>query len=148
MKHALTYPLIKEILGTKACLIRTTEGRDIFVENSDDLLWRNDNMIGGKTGYTGNARHCFVGAINTEKGAFFTAVLGARSRSSLWRSTLMLAELGMHPELAYLLEKPRRARRASPAPAPGPFIKIEDPTAPASAYPTLFERMKKYWMRE
>ncbi len=113
MKHALSYPLIREILGTKAYLIRTTEGRDIFLENSDQLLWQKDNVIGGKTGYTGNARHCFVCAINTDKGPFFTAVLGARSRSSLWRSTLMLAELGTNPELAYVMEKPRGIRRVS-----------------------------------
>ncbi len=111
LKHALSYPLIREILGTKECLIRTTEGRELFLENSDDLLWQKDNVIGGKTGYTGNARHCFVGAINTEKGPLFTAVLGARSRSSLWRSTLMLAELGMNPDLAIVMEKPRRTRR-------------------------------------
>jgi D-alanyl-D-alanine carboxypeptidase (penicillin-binding protein 5/6) len=98
LKAALTYPLIREILGTKAYLIRTTEGRDIILENSNDLLWQKDNMIGGKTGYTGNARHCFVCAINTGKGPLFTAVLGARSRSSLWRSTLLLEEIGMQQE--------------------------------------------------
>jgi D-alanyl-D-alanine carboxypeptidase (penicillin-binding protein 5/6) len=97
MKAALSYPLIREILGTKAYLIRTSEGRDIFLENSNDLLWQKDNMIGGKTGYTGNARHCFVCAINTGKGPLFTAVLGARSRSSLWRSTLILTEMGTNP---------------------------------------------------
>ncbi|MGE5173762.1 MAG: D-alanyl-D-alanine carboxypeptidase family protein, partial [Betaproteobacteria bacterium] len=34
LKHALSYPLIKEILGTKEYLIRTAEGRDIFLDNS------------------------------------------------------------------------------------------------------------------
>jgi len=51
-------------------------------------------MVGGKTGFTLNARHCFVGAMDTEKGLIFTAVLGARSRSRLWQSTLMLADFG------------------------------------------------------
>ncbi len=106
LKAALSYPLIREILGKRTYLIRTTEGRYLFVENTDDLLWQNDNIIGGKTGYTGNARHCFVCAINTERGPFFMAVLGARSRSSLWRSTLMLAKIGMNPEMAYLMERP------------------------------------------
>ena len=97
LRTALSYPLIRETLGTKAYLVRTTGGRDIFLENSNDLLWQ-ANMIGGKTGYTGNARHCFVCAINTERGPLFTAVLGARSRSSLWRSTLLLEEIGMQQE--------------------------------------------------
>lgn len=115
MKAALAYPLIREILATKFYLLKTAEGREIFLENSNDLLWQQDTMtvIGGKTGYTGNARHCFVCAINTEKGPLFTAVLGARSRSSLWRSTLLLAKFGTHPEeVALINEKPRKPRRA------------------------------------
>ncbi len=96
LKTALSYPLIREILGTKEYLVQTSAGRQLFLDNTNDLLWRQENMIGGKTGYTGNARHCFVCAINTEKGPLFTAVLGARSRSSLWRSTLKLEEIGMN----------------------------------------------------
>ncbi len=105
LKAALSYPLIKEILGTKACMVAAANGRSIFLENSNDLLWQEQNMIGGKTGYTGNARHCFVGAISTEKGPLFTAVLGARSRSSLWRSLLMLDVIGINLEQASLAQK-------------------------------------------
>jgi len=105
MKAALCYPLIREILGKKEYLIRTADGREILVEYSNNLLWQQDNVIGGKTGYTGNARHCFVCAINTDKGPIFTAALGARSRSSLWKSTLMLAEIGKDMELAFQYER-------------------------------------------
>jgi D-alanyl-D-alanine carboxypeptidase len=113
MRAALTYPLIREILSTKGYLITTAAGRVLYLDNSNDLLWRQDNVI-GKTGYTGNARHCFVCAINTEKGPLFTAVLGARSRSSLWRTTLRLAEIGMNPDLASLKDKDRGNRRIGP----------------------------------
>ncbi len=113
LKTALSFPLIKEILGKKEYVVRTTAGREISLENTNNLLWRSDNMIGGKTGYTGDARHCFVCAINTGKGPLFTAVLGARSRSSLWRSTLMLAAIGTNPERAYVKDKHRKIRRAS-----------------------------------
>jgi len=102
MKAALAYPLIREILGRKEALIRTAAGRDILVDSSNDLLWYDQNMIGGKTGYTGNARHCFVCAINTDRGPLITAVLGARSRRGLWKSTLMLNEMVLRPELAFL----------------------------------------------
>jgi D-alanyl-D-alanine carboxypeptidase (penicillin-binding protein 5/6) len=112
MRTALSYTLIREILGKKGYLIRTAGGREIYLENSNDLLWQQDNMIGGKTGYTGNARHCFVGAINTGKGPLFTAVLGARSRSSLWKSALLLAEIGKEPELTDFKEKFSLGRRA------------------------------------
>ena len=94
LKRALTYPLIKEIIGKKEWLIKTAAGRELYLENTDDLLWSRSNMVGGKTGFTLNARHCFVGAMDTEKGLIFTAVLGARSRSRLWQSTLMLADFG------------------------------------------------------
>lgn len=110
MKAALSYPLIREILSTKAYLVRTAAGREIFLENSNHLLWEDQAMIIGKTGYTGNARHCFVGAMDTAGGTIITAVLGARSRHSLWRATAMLAEIGVHPELAQLLEAPRAGR--------------------------------------
>ena len=116
MKAALSYPLIREILGKKAYLIRTAQGRELFLESTNELLWQEQNMIGGKTGYTGNARHCFVCAIDTENGPFFTAVLGARSRSSLWRSTLKLAEIGMNPGPARVIERPLGMLRVSHKP--------------------------------
>jgi D-alanyl-D-alanine carboxypeptidase (penicillin-binding protein 5/6) len=110
MKAALSYPLIKDILAKKMCIVSTVSGREIFLENSNHLLWEDQTMIIGKTGYTGNARHCFVGAMDTGNGMVITAVLGARSRHNLWKATEMLAEIGVHPELALLLEAPRTNR--------------------------------------
>ncbi len=112
LKAALSYPLIREILGKKEYLVTTSGGREIFLENSDHLLWQQDNIIGGKTGYTGTARHCFVCAINTEKGPLYTAVLGARSRNSLWRSTLLLEKIGMNPEAVYIPISLRRTQKS------------------------------------
>jgi D-alanyl-D-alanine carboxypeptidase len=94
LKKALTYPLIREILGKKDWLVKTAAGRELYLSNTDNLLWSRTDMIGGKTGFTCNARHCFVGAMDTEKGLIYTAVLGAPSRSRLWKSTLMLADMG------------------------------------------------------
>ena len=106
LKKALTYPLIKEIIGKKEWLIKTAAGRELYLENTDDLLWSRSNMVGGKTGFTLNARHCFVGAMDTEKGLIFTAVLGARSRNRLWQSTLMLADFGANAQPVDLFEEP------------------------------------------
>jgi len=113
MRAALSYPLIKEILGKKGCLITTSQGRELYLETSNDLLWRSDTMIGGKTGYTGNARHCFVCSVNTEKGPLFFAILGARSRGSLWKSTLLLTEIGTDPNVAESKGKTRLARSST-----------------------------------
>lgn len=110
MKAALSYPLIRDILAKKMCVVRTAAGREIFLENSNHLLWEDRTVIIGKTGYTGNARHCFVGAMDTGNGMIITAVLGARSRHSLWKAASMLAEIGVHPELALLLDAPRQNR--------------------------------------
>jgi len=106
LKEALNYPLIREILEEKEYLVKTSAGREIPLKNSDNLLWQSTNVIGGKTGYTGTARNCFVCAINTEKGPLYTAVLGARLRSSLWSSTILLAEIGMNSDAVFFPVKP------------------------------------------
>jgi serine-type D-Ala-D-Ala carboxypeptidase (penicillin-binding protein 5/6) len=94
LKKALTYPLIREILGKKEWLVRTEAGRDLYLSNTDNMLWSRTDMIGGKTGFTCSARHNFVGALDTEKGPIYTAVLGSPSRSRLWKNTLILADIG------------------------------------------------------
>jgi D-alanyl-D-alanine carboxypeptidase (penicillin-binding protein 5/6) len=108
LKAALSYPLIREILGKKEYLVITDAGREIALENTDNLLWQMDNIIGGKTGYTGTARHCFVCAIKSGEETLFAAVMGAKSRKSLWTSTLMLNEIGMYHEDTTLQGKPLR----------------------------------------
>lgn len=113
MRAALAYPQIMDILAKRMWLVRTAGGRELVLQTSNELLWQNSGVMGGKTGYTGDARHCFVCAIQTEKGPLFLSVLGARSRSSLWKSALLLAELGMNPDLVGLTEKTRLAKRVS-----------------------------------
>jgi D-alanyl-D-alanine carboxypeptidase len=99
LKQALKYRLIKEIIGKKEAVITTTVGRELYIGNTDALLWYRSNMVGGKTGFTSSARHCFVGAMYTDKGLIYIAVLGAPSRSRLWADTLMLADMSVNPDL-------------------------------------------------
>ncbi len=141
MRAALSYPLIREILGTKARMVHTAAGREIFLENSNHLLWEDQSVIIGKTGYTGNARHCFVGAMDTGNGMVITAVLGARSRTSLWRATSMLAEIGVHPELAQLLEAPRPNRRSGKA-----NVKKSRPVTAGVGKDLVIADFQKAWM--
>ena len=114
LKKALTYPLIKDIIGKKEWVVTTTAGRELYLENTDSLLWTSSNMIGGKTGFTCNARHCFVGAIGTERGLIFTAVLGSPSRYRLWQSAQMLAEVGTNPQLVNSLEEQPAKKTSRP----------------------------------
>lgn len=98
LKKALTYPLIREIIGKKQTVVTTTAGKELYIANTDALLWYRNDMVGGKTGFTNGARHCFVGAIETEKGLIYTAVLGAPSRRRLWTGTQILVNLSANPE--------------------------------------------------
>lgn len=102
MMEAVKYPLIKEILGEKSYEFQTSE-RTLLIVNSNKLLWSTEGMVGGKTGYTRLAKHCFVSAVESDSGSVFTAVLGASSREKLWRITQMLYGLATN-QSAYLKE--------------------------------------------
>jgi serine-type D-Ala-D-Ala carboxypeptidase (penicillin-binding protein 5/6) len=92
MRAALRYPMIKEIINTRAQQVYTEGGRKIFVKNTNHLLWSDEDMVGGKTGYTKAARHCFVCAGQKGDSVLIAAVLGESVRSELWHdaSTLLL----------------------------------------------------------
>lgn len=95
LRYALRYPLIKEIVNTKASRISTEDGRTIFIKNSNRLLWADESILGGKTGYTREAKHCFVCASEQENETVIAALLGAPSRETLWKETEELMEKGL-----------------------------------------------------
>ena len=111
MKESLSYPLIREILGKKEALIVTESGRRLFIRNTDRLLWTKENMIGGKTGYTRQARHCFVGAIETDDGPILIAILGASSRDRLWKSAQLLFRIASDRQVLSSAESTPPERR-------------------------------------
>jgi D-alanyl-D-alanine carboxypeptidase (penicillin-binding protein 5/6) len=94
LRHALRYPLIKEGISTKASRISTEDGRAIFLKNSNRLLWADESMLGGKTGYTREAKHCFVCASEQGNETVIAALLGARSREMLWKESEELLSKG------------------------------------------------------
>ncbi|RJQ41740.1 MAG: D-alanyl-D-alanine carboxypeptidase [Nitrospiraceae bacterium] len=94
MRHALKYPVIREILGKKEAEISTEQGRTIALENTNRLLWSDNGAVGGKTGYTKAARHCFVYAGEKEGGMVIVAILGAQSRETLWNEAERLETKG------------------------------------------------------
>ncbi|MEW5745643.1 MAG: D-alanyl-D-alanine carboxypeptidase family protein [Nitrospirota bacterium] len=94
MKEALSYPLIKEILNTRTKEVSSLDGRRLFVKNTNQLLWTDDEFIGGKTGYTRAARHCFVSAASRDQSTLITAVLGESVRDDLWQDSRMLLVKG------------------------------------------------------
>ena len=94
MRHALKYPVIKEIIGTKETEISTNGGRTISLENTNRLLWSDEGAVGGKTGYTRAARHCFTYAGQRNGETVIVALLGAPSRTVLWNEAERLEVKG------------------------------------------------------
>ncbi|RPI37394.1 MAG: D-alanyl-D-alanine carboxypeptidase [Nitrospiraceae bacterium] len=94
MRHAIKYPVLKEILGTKMTEISTQTGKTLFIKNTNKLLWSDEDVLGGKTGYTNQARHCFVCAGEKDKDTLVVALLGSPRRELLWRETEELMGFG------------------------------------------------------
>lgn len=90
MSQALNYQLIKDAINTRVYLVRSQDGREHFIQNTNQLLWSEDEMIGGKTGYTRRARHCFVSAYRINGRLIYTAILGDSNREKLWEDTQQL----------------------------------------------------------
>ncbi len=94
MRHALKYPVIREVIGTRATEISTEKGRTIFLKNTNRLLWSDDELLGGKTGYTKKAGHCFVCAGERDRETVIVALLGTPNRENLWRESESLIDKG------------------------------------------------------
>jgi D-alanyl-D-alanine carboxypeptidase (penicillin-binding protein 5/6) len=94
MRYALRYPMIKEIISKREAEISTEEGRVIPLENTNKLLWSDNGAVGGKTGYTRAARHCFVHAGERDDETVIVALLGAPSRKILWDEAKRLEARG------------------------------------------------------
>ncbi len=94
MREALTYPLLQEILGTRIADVSTADGRTKTISNTNHLLWSDQDLILGKTGYTRDARHCFVSAGDCGSGTLVVALLGEPVRDLLWSETANLMALG------------------------------------------------------
>ncbi|MBI4848764.1 MAG: D-alanyl-D-alanine carboxypeptidase [Nitrospirae bacterium] len=92
MKEALTYPLISDIIYTKSMTL-DVNGKSTVLTNTNYLLWANDDHLGGKTGYTRAARHCFVGASEKVEGVLIIALLGDSTRDTLWQDAEKLLAL-------------------------------------------------------
>lgn len=95
MKESLRYPIIREILDTKVKSVFSEGGRRLFLRNTNQLLWKDDDFRGGKTGFTRASRHCFVGATKRGSNTFIVAVLGESKRDNLWKTTTLLLSKGL-----------------------------------------------------
>jgi len=94
MKYAMSYSKLKEILATPSAKVSTEKGKAIFLKNTDKLLWSDQQVIGGKTGYTNSAKHCFVFAAERDGRTVIVSLLGSPTRRILWKEAKKLADRG------------------------------------------------------
>lgn len=94
MRQAIKYPVLKEILRTRITEVSTETGKQTVIKNTNRLLWSDEEVLGGKTGYTRQARHCFVCAGERANETIIVALLGAPLRSLLWKETEDLLAFG------------------------------------------------------
>jgi D-alanyl-D-alanine carboxypeptidase (penicillin-binding protein 5/6) len=94
MRQAIHYPLLKEILGTRVTEVSTGSGKTKIVRNTNHLLWSDEDLLVGKTGYTRQAGHCFVCAADRQPGPIIVALLGTPNRTLLWKETEDLMAFG------------------------------------------------------
>lgn len=78
MKKALLYQEIMDIMNKRESIIKSDNARTIKLKSHNKLLWEFDNAIIGKTGYTRQARHCFVGLQRIGDRKFVFAILKSR----------------------------------------------------------------------
>ncbi len=94
MVHALGYPKIREIIGTPVAEFSTEKGPVLFLKNTDKLLRSHEGLVGGKTGFTLSAGHCFVCAAERNDRTVIVSILGSPSRKILWKETQQLLTKG------------------------------------------------------
>ncbi len=94
MRYAMRHPKLTEILATPSTEVLTEKGKAIFLRNTDKLLGSDEEIIGGKTGYTWTAKHCFVFAAERNKKTIIVSLLGSPSRKNLWKEAKELTDKG------------------------------------------------------
>ena len=93
-RQALQTPGLRDILSTRTAVIQPLSGsrKRIALRSTNRLLWRDDLHVIGKTGWTRQAKRCFVGAASANGREVIVAVLGS---SDLWSDVEILASYGL-----------------------------------------------------
>lgn len=97
--YAIKNKDFRDIVATTSYSFKEiTKNRNFNVTNKDRFLYMMDGAIGIKTGFTGKAGYCFVGAIDIEGRTFVSVVLGSGwppNKSYKWADTQKLMKYGL-----------------------------------------------------
>lgn len=93
LDHALDLPGFRDVLGTRARTIRTTDKgrRAISLQTKNRLLTNYRYRVIGKTGWTRAAKKCFIGAATHGNREVIVAILGS---DDMWGDLQRLIEFG------------------------------------------------------
>jgi len=93
-RAALQTPGMRDVLTTRTAAIQPLGlvHKRIPLRSTNRLLWRDDLNVIGKTGWTREAKRCFVGAASVDGREIIFAVLGS---SDLWNDVETLASYGL-----------------------------------------------------
>lgn len=94
LRQALRQPGMRNLLSTPTTTIEPVSGgaKRIALRSTNKMLWRDDLTVIGKTGWTREAKRCFVGAASYEGREVIIAVLGSRD---LWSDVELLSRVGL-----------------------------------------------------
>ena len=94
MRAALQTPGMRGILSTRNEVIEPVSGgpRRISLRSTNRMLWRDDLNVIGKTGWTREAKRCFVGVASANGHEVIIAILGSRD---LWGDVELLSHFGL-----------------------------------------------------
>lgn len=110
-RYAMKNPKFVEIINTKELTIPRTGGyRSHYLSNANRFLNEFPGANGVKTGYTGKAGYCFVGAVKVNGMQLISVVLasgwGARGKEQKWTDTKRIMNYGLNNyKKVCLLEK-------------------------------------------
>lgn len=98
--YAIKNERFNDIIGTRQYSFCEVNGtRNCSAYNKDAFLNRMNGAFGIKTGFTGNAGYCFVGALKSDGRTFISVVLGSgwpSNRTYKWKDTRKLMEYGIN----------------------------------------------------
>lgn len=98
--YAIKNGRFNDIIGTRQYSFCEVNGtRNCSAYNKDAFLNQMNGAFGIKTGFTGNAGYCFVGALKSDGRTFISVVLGSgwpSNRTYKWKDTRKLMEYGIN----------------------------------------------------
>lgn len=94
-RYAMQNQDFRKIVSTRTKIItREIPDAQVYLDNSNKLLWRYDGAVGVKTGYTNLARQCLVAAASREDRELLAVVL--KSEGSIWNDATKLLDHGFN----------------------------------------------------